>query len=368
MKLSYQTALVCLLCTIGLASCKSAPKETAPAETTPAETTVKEETPATAPAETTAPAASDFSSANTALLTAAETARQESIVASAPDLYADAYNAAEKQLEQLKKDCAANPSTDYSAQIKDVTARYQALTKAAQAQAMKKKIDDLSFASYDQSSYDAGGTALDEYAKLGADGDSGAQLTQADKAYNAYLLVLTKAFKALAGNERKAALDAKKNADSVKAAVSQKDAYAQAADAFKKADSDYVTQDIEKAYQGYKSSKESFASLYDTVSKARAAAQEAIDNAKKAADGTKSYASEADTIAPLGDGEVKGIEAADKKMLEDDQLANPDDAVIDVNTGATAKAAEAEAAAVGVTTDTAADTAESAKKAVQETK
>src|SRR5574344_2197109 len=366
MKLNIQTAaIVCLFCAAGFSACKSAPKqeaapaETAPAQTAPAETSVKQETPATA---------ADYADANTKLLEAAESARQEAVAASAPNLYADSYSAVEKQFDQLKKDCAANPSTDYSAQIKDVTSRYKALADAAKAQALKKRIDELDLSSYDKQSYDDGEAALAEYAKLDSSAAGSEELAQADKAYNSYLTVLTKAFKALAGNERKAALEAKKNADSVKAGVAKKDEYTAAADTFKKADSSFVTQDIEGAYKGYQESKTSFAALYDSVSKARAAAQEAIDNAKKAAESTKSYASEADTIAPLGDGEVKGIEAEDKKLLEDDTLANPDDAVIDVDSGATAKAAQAEASVLENTGSAATDAAASAAAAVQEAK
>lgn len=368
MKVNIQTAaIVCLFCAVGFSACKSAPKEeaapaeTASSQTAPAETTVKEETPAVAPVV-------DYADANTKLLEAAESARQEAAAASASELYADSYSAVEKQFDQLKNDCTANPSTDYSAQIKDVTSRYQALANAAKAQALKKRIDELDLSSYDKQSYDDGETALAEYAKLGSSAASGDQLAQADKAYNSYLTVLTKAFKALAGNERRAALEAKKNADSVKAGVAKKDEYTAAADTFKKADSSFVTQDIEAAYKGYQESKNSFAVLYDSVSKARAAAQEAIDNARKAAESTKSYASEADTIAPLGDGEVKGIEAEDKKMLEDDTLSNPDDAVIDVDSGATAKAVQEEAAVLENTDSAATDASASAAASVQEAK
>lgn len=329
-------ALVCVVCAVCFASCKSAPKEEAAA---PAETTVEPTVKDTATEEQ---ASTDYLKGNDALLAAAETARQEAINASAQSYYAEAYNSAESQLEKIKKDCAADSKTDYSSQIKDVTARYHALAKAAQAQALKKRIDELDFSSYDKSSYDAGEAALAEFDKLGTDGDSSARLTQATKAFDSYSTVLLKSFKALAGQERKSALEAKKNADSVKAGVSKKDEYTKAADTFKKADSDYVTMNIEGAYKGYQESKTSFAELYDTVSKARAAAQEAIDKAKKAAEETKSYATEADTIAPLGEGEVQGIEAEDKKLLEDDKLANPDDAVIDVNSSTAAKAAQAE--------------------------
>ena len=80
------------------------------------------------------------------------------------------------------------------------------------------------------------------------------------------------------------------------------------------------------------------------MSAARAAAQAAIDRAKQKTADAANYATDADEIAPLTE-PVKGIEDENAVLLEEDTLANPDDAVIDVNEGVTAKAAEQEAAA-----------------------
>ncbi|MDE5797590.1 MAG: hypothetical protein K2H73_00970, partial [Treponemataceae bacterium] len=180
--------------------------------------------------------------------------------------------------------------------------------------------------------------------KFAQDDTGAAQLVDARAAYESYKLLLNKGFVALAGKERAAALDAKKMADSVKAGVSQKESYGKAADAFKRADSNYVTKSIEAAYEGYKSAKETFSGLYESVSAARAAAQAAIARAKQRAADSASYAADADEIAPIS-GDVQGIEDENAVLLEEDEWANPDDAVIDVSEGATAQAAESAAAA-----------------------
>jgi hypothetical protein len=340
-KLKKNTPLLCILCLFGFFACKSAPKQEAAPLAAPEETTVKEVPPAAPVPETPpAPVAVDYSAANSNLLAAAAAARDAAIAAGAPDLYAELYSSAETMYETVQKQCASESVADCSVQIKDVTARYQALEKAALAQKMKERIDSLQFSSYDAASYASGDTALNSFKTATADAD---QLSFASTAYNSYQLVLTKAFKFLAAKERSAALDAKKDADSVKAAVSQKDAYIQAADAFKKADSAYVMQNIEGAYAGYLEAHNSFSALFETVSKNRAAAQEAIDRAKKRSEETKLYAGQADTVAPLGDGEVKGIESEDKTLLDADSLANPDDAVIDVTSGDTAQSVQSDA-------------------------
>ena len=281
---------------------------------------------------------SRISEANKALLEKLEEARNKAVEADAKYYYPKEFDATDTKSEQVKKDTEANPNTDYSADITDLIARYEALAKASEAQRMKKRADEMDFSAFDKAAYDAGASALDRFAQ----DDTGA--SQLADAYESYKLLLNKGFVALAGKERNAALEAKKLADSVKAGVSQKETYGQAADAFKKADSAYVTKDIEAAYEGYKSSKETYNDLYEKVSAARAAAQAAIERAKQRAADSANYATDADEIAPLATA-VQGIEDENAVLLEEDNLANPDDAVIDVNEGVTAQAAEKEAAA-----------------------
>ena len=151
--------------------------------------------------------------------------------------------------------------------------------------------------------------------------------------------MVNKGLKANAGRERQAALEAKKNADSVKAGVARKEEYTKASEIFKKADSSYVTANLEGAFNGYKTSKEAFTSMYEEIKEKRAAAQALIDAAKQKVADSENYAIEADSIAPL-EGETAGIEAEDAVLLEEDNFANPEDAVIDVEEGATAKTAE----------------------------
>ena len=144
----------------------------------------------------------------------------------------------------------------------------------------------------------------------------------------------------MAKTARSDALAAKKNADSVKAGVAKKAEYTDASNTFRKADSDYVTKDLESAYKGYISAKNTFNGLYESIAEKRAAAQAAIERAKQRVAEAESYSTEADAIAPL-EGEVAGIEKEDAVLLEEDNFANPDDAVIDVESSDEAKAAAA---------------------------
>ena len=352
MKVKAFTALLGIAVILACASCKSTPtedplppepvEEPAPVEE-PKEEPAPEPEPEPEPEPAPMEEPKDFSEANTELMAKLAEARDRAAAAGAKSAYPAEWKGAENDYAKLQADMAADPKADYSERIKDLTARYDAMDKASQALAMKKRADSLDSEDVDKTAYKAGEDAL---AKYGAEGDS----ASANAAYNAYKSVLDKAFRAMAGRARNAALGAKKNADSVKAGVSQKESYGQAADIFKKADSDYVTQNSEQACKEYQEAEKAFTKLYETVAARRAAAQAAIDRARQKADATASYASDADSIAPLGDAAVAGIEAEDAVLLEADELANPEEAVIDVSNAeaeseAQAAIAEEEAAA-----------------------
>lgn len=343
----YSVAIASALAVLFLASCGSKPApEPAPEPAT--EPAVQE-----VPVET--PPADDFSAENAKLIALTEAARQKAVLAQAETYYPEPFAFADQQLESLKKDMADKPAEDYSVRIKDLTSRYESLAEASEAQALKSRVESLGFASLDQSAFDNAGKALSEYDAMGT-GASGADLlAKANEAKEGYKALINKGFVAAAGRERQAALKAKKDADSVKAGVAQKEVYTKASDTFKKADSAYVTANIEGAYEGYKSSKETFTMLFNTISEKRAAAQAMIDRAKQKVSDSASYAEEADTIAPLA-AEVSGIEKEDAVLLEEDQLANPEEAVIDVEEGITAKTAE-KAAEAAIAVDNAVDQA-----------
>ena len=199
------------------------------------------------------------------------------------------------------------------------------------AKEMKEKADELGL------SDEAAANALTDFENSENGSD---QKANAEKALSAYSKLLLAHLGAMAKSERAAALEAKKNADSVKAGVAKKAEYTEASNTFKKADSNYVAKDLEGAYKGYRTAKNTFTNLYETIAAKRAEAQAAIERAKKRVAEAESYTVEADSIAPLT-GEVAGIEKEDAVLLEEDNFANPDDAIIDVEDSAEAKTAAA---------------------------
>lgn len=323
------SALLCAMAVFFIISCKSTPKEEPQTETQDVVTDVKEEVAQTV----------DYSAANQSLWALTEVARQDAIASGAKKYYAEGFEATESIYSTVKNDLESSPSVDHSEKIKDLTSRYKSLSAASQARVLKEKADTLSLSGEDKASYEAGEKALAEYLALGTSASGDALLAKANEALNAYNDVVNKGLKANAARERQASLEAKRKADSVKAGVAKKDEYLKAAETFKKADSSYVTGDIEGAFKGYRSSKEVFVSLFETIQEKRMAAQALIDAAKQRVSNAENYAVEADSIAPLS-GEVAGIEKEDAVLLEEDKFENPEKAVIDVEGGVTAKTAE----------------------------
>ena len=154
-------------------------------------------------------------------------------------------------------------------------------------------------------------------------------LEQATKAYTCFNSVLNIAYKQIAKDERSAAFVEKKNADSVKAGVAQKEKYNEAVELFKKGDTLYSMQNPEKAYENYKSSKEIFAAVYAEVSEKRAKAQKAIDEAKKRVAESAALANEADLNSPITE-KVDGIEEEETVLLEEETFADPTQAEADL--------------------------------------
>ena len=325
--------LLSIAAILSFVSCGSTPTAEPEVDVAPIAQEEKKEEKEETPPVVQEPAA-DFSDANKALLEKAEQARQAALDAGAQKYYPELFDTTDTNYAAVKDAVEKDPAADHASEISDIIAKYNSLEKAARAKQLKEKADELGVSDADAEK------ALSDYDVVSANGAGDAMLEQAEKALAAYTELLRQQLLALAGTERKAALEAKKQADSVKAGVAKKAEYTAASDVFKKADSSYVTKDIEGAYNGYKAAKKAFTELFEIVSKNRAAAQAALERAKQRVAEAESYSAEADTIAPL-EGEVAGIEKEDAVLLEEDNFANPDEAVINVEEGETAEAAAA---------------------------
>lgn len=300
------------------ASCGSAPKAEEPAAPQPA-----------APEEITAPAVPEKVD-NSNALSNAETARQAAVDAGADASAADLFAATDVLYNALKDQSSSG--TDVSDGLKDVAARYKALEEYAKALKLKDRIDQLDYSSYDKADYDKGCESIESFKSiLPADSVSGNQMYDTSHlAYTSLNKVLVTAFKKLAQDERIAAFSAKRNADSIYAGVSRKDAYDAAVQSFRSGDASYSMQDPESALKHYQDAYTAFDSLYKDISEKRAAAQKAIDDAKAKVAESAGYASQADKDAPLEGDDVQGIEAPDAVLLQSETYEDPKTSETDV--------------------------------------
>ena len=233
----------------------------------------------------------------------------------------------EQVVEQPEEEAPVVIEEDNSAALEaDENARKSSVEEYEKAKALKKRIDELGFALYDQTSYDAGNKSLSDFENLkDSDNASGAELLNLSKdAYGKFANVLNKAYKQLAKEARTKAFVAKKDADSVKAGAAAKADYNKAADEFKAGDTNYSMQNCESAYGHYVTSESLFKSVFNAVSERRAAAQKAIDEAKAKVEAAQQYALNADQEKPLTDENTEGIEAEDAVLLEEDSYTAPE--------------------------------------------
>ena len=268
---------------------------------------------------------------NSSALEQADLARQAAIDAKADKIAPVQFAATDALLKTLQ--AQAETGVDVSIGLKDVQTRYEALEKYAKAMDAKSRVDELGFASYDQATYDKGNQAIADLQNLFSETNilSSAMLEKANEAYSSFNSVLIGAFKKLAKEERIGAFAAKKDADSVKAAVAEKDSYGKAVEDFKKGDSNYAMQNPEAALKNYQSAKGQFEVLFKTVSEKREAAQKAMEAAKNAVLETQNYAATADKEAPLTGEEVQGIESEDAVLLEVETFADPKAAEVELS-------------------------------------
>ncbi len=268
---------------------------------------------------------------NKRLFEQVEKSRQEAIEAGAEEELSSDFDAAEKIYNADKAIVESGEQVDISASLRDLNNRYRAMATIIAAQEKKDLIDELGYASYSMSNYTKGSDLLSEVTGSSASSLTGEQAFQkANVADACFARVLDTAYRSLAEQERRAAYKAKLQAESVKAQISRKDDYVEGVEKYRAGYKMFTSHNPEASVEEFKQSKETFQNLYDVISKARAGALKKIEDAKKRVDESEATAVAADKVAPLGNQPVKGIEAADAKLLEDDDFSYTENTEIEV--------------------------------------
>ena len=253
-------------------------------------------------------------------------ARQAAIDAGADKNCPDQMSKLDYLLAGLKD--SDNPD----AAAKSIIDRYNLLANYSTAVETKKEIDENGYDSYAKNDYNRGVGNLEKVeAAFNSNSDDfdKSVFVNAENAVKDFNTVINVAYKKIAKEERENAMEAKRNADSVKAGVARKAEYKEATDLITSGDSLYAMQNAKKAAEKYKDATGKLTYLYKDVSEKRAAAQAAIEEAKKRVAESEKFAEEADVKAPITE-KVEGIEDEDTVLLEADDYEDPEAAEADI--------------------------------------
>ena len=299
-------------------SCGSKPAPEEPEKPAPVVETPKPE-PEPAPAKVD----------NGAALKGIDDARKLALDAGVKDYEPEKLQAIDALYDKIK--AKSDNGEDISADSKDLADRYAALTAYVKACQVNEDIDDSDMVDLAEAMYDKGYDELLAYEDLFNDPNSTgkAQLEKANSANTTLIAVYAIIFKQMTKDARADALLSKKDAESVRAQIAQKDKYNKAVDLFKKGDSAYTMMAYDRAYDNYIDATDLFDELYDDIAEKRAAAQKKIEEAKLKVKESENYALQADKKAPMKT-KLEGIEDEDAVLLEEDDYEDPSKAEADL--------------------------------------
>lgn len=266
---------------------------------------------------------------NDSILDAIDEARDLAIEADAENLAPSTLEALDEKYDELYE--RAEAEENIVKEGKELADAYLALATYLQAVEAKELIEETEMQNVAADLYKQGCEALDELEEMYDDGNatSAQLLAKATTAKSCFDAVLNTIYKKLSTQARQTALEAKKDADSVKAGVAMKSEYNKAVETFKKGDAYYTRQQSYDAYKCYQNAADSFSDLYDEVSEKREAAERAIEEAKQKVRESSEFAEEADEQAPITEA-MDGIEEEDAVLLEEEEYGDPEDAEADL--------------------------------------
>ena len=260
-----------------------------------------------------------------ALIAKIDEAREVAILAGAEKNAPDLLNSIDGIYEKAKEENLQDNADS-------LILKYSILASYAKAKNAKIEIDENDLSGFAQKNYDEGVICFQKVEEALANIEEIEPNVQkdAESAYSNFTNVITIAYKKLAKEQRNLAYEAKVKSDSVRAGVSQKERYKEATDNFKSGDTLYSMQSPKKALEKYELAAQQFTELYEEVSEKRAAAQAAIEAAKRKVQESSQFAEQADEESPITE-KLDGIEDADTVLLEEDDYENPEDAEADIS-------------------------------------
>ena len=146
-------AFGCLLTAIFMISCGSTPEPEPEPEVKDIVEEVKEEPRVEVPEPEVEP---DFSEENSKLVLTVEAARQKALSAGADTIFPEIFNGAESEFSALKNEIQSSPKADYSQKLNELSAKYESLAVACNAQVLREKADKFSLSEGNKQAYEQG--------------------------------------------------------------------------------------------------------------------------------------------------------------------------------------------------------------------
>lgn len=300
----------CSLLTLFWIGCKTPPENTPAApedQSTPVETVTQTDT------------GSDLKSVNAKLIQELNTARKKAVAAGAERHFRTeltAVDTASREAQDAYKD-GGDPS-EFNTKATDIVHRYKALEQAALAAEARAKINEMNFAAYASSEYNAAEKDALKLREMFGSGANGKDLSaQAQKTLDGYNAVLNAGYKVLAEKEREKVIEIKDKADAIKAGVADKNGYANAVAFFTRGNQELKSGQNEKAYNNFVTCRGMIDKVYQDVLKKRAAAEEAMVRAKRRVEDADAVAVKADSIAPIE--KVEALDSAANESVQEAQ-------------------------------------------------
>ncbi|WP_428769411.1 hypothetical protein V1L52_10375 [Treponema sp. HNW] len=307
---------LCSLLTLFWIGCKTPPKDTpaVPEE----QTTVVEQPETVEQTGTVQDTGADVRAANAKLIEELNAARKKAVAAGADRYFRSELTAVDtesRNAQNAYKD-GGDPA-EFKTKASDIVYKYKALEQASLASTARKKINEMNFAGYAASEYNAAEKAAGKAQEMFKSGASGKDLSaQTQKVLDGYNAVLKAGYKVLAEKEREKVIEIKDKADAIKAGVADKTGYANAVAFFTRGNQELKSGQNEKAYNNFVTCRGMIDKVYQDVLKKRAAAEEAMARAKRRVEDADAVAVKADGIAP-----IEKVEALDSASNESGQEA-----------------------------------------------
>lgn len=228
--------------------------------------------------------------------TDAGAARDRALAVDAEAASPDALATSDAMLAAADALLAAGDARGAIAAYTKTIAAYDATEKRSSAIEVRDRIDELEFGPLDSENYDLAGQKVEAADTLLATNTADAQDAAAE-ALLRYRLVLAKGWELTAGNRRDSAAQYKTDAETIKAQVAVKAAYADAKAAWDMAAAAYAAGDNEAAVPLFEEAEAMFKVVYQEAADKRATAEAAIEAAS-------AQAAESEAIAQQGDEQI----------------------------------------------------------------